>query len=303
MYLLPSQAVVTTPTENFVTQPQNDTVVTRTRSEKLLLLLSRNAALATFLTKLQANTWRLYPLASRRLANDDVFFLNFGYEEDPPMDLPLASSDEPNRHPIQLYHRTATQVDLTGKQVLEVSCGHGGGASYLSRTQQPASYTGLDINPTGIQFCRTRHNVPGLDFVQGNAESLPFADQSFDVVINIEAGIHYLDFAGFLTEVARVLRPGGHFLYADLRDAEAVPAWEATLANAPLRLVSKRIINDEVVRGIHENPIWDQVPRLAPNIAFVRNIASGLTRKAGSWISRRFENGESSYQLFCFVKD
>jgi len=289
--------------ENFVTQPQNDTVVTRTRSEKLLLLLSRNAALATFLTNLQANTYRLYPLASRRLANDDVFFLNFGYEEDPPMDLPLASSDEPNRLPIQLYHRTATQVDLTGKQVLEVSCGHGGGASYLSRTQQPASYTGLDLNPAGIQFCRRRHNMPGLDFVEGNAESLPFAAQSFDVVINIEAGIHYLDFAGFLTEVARVLRPGGHFLYADLRDAEAVPAWDATLANAPMRLVSKRIINDEVVRGIQENPIWDQVPRLVPNIAFVRSIASGLARKAGSWISRRFESGASSYRLFCFVKD
>jgi ubiquinone/menaquinone biosynthesis C-methylase UbiE len=286
-----------------VTQPQNDTVVAHTRSDKLMLLLSRNAALAKFLTNLQANTYRLYPLASRRLKNDDVFFLNFGYEEDPPMDVPLAPSDEPNRFPIQLYHRTATQVDLTGKQVLEVSCGHGGGASYLTRTQQPASYTGLDINPAGIEFCRKRHDVPGLYFVQGNAESLPFAAESFDAVINIEAGIHYGDFAGFLAEVARVLRPGGHFLYADLRDAEAVPAWEATLANAPLRQVSTRIINDEVVRGIQENPIWDQVPRLAPNIPFVRRIASDVTRKAGSWISRRFESGESSYRLFCFVKD
>lgn len=286
-----------------MTQPQNETVVAHTRSEKLLLRLSRNATLEKFLTNLQANTYRLYPLASRRLKDDDVFFLNFGYEEDPPMDVPLSSSDEPNRFPIQLYHRTATQVDLTGKQVLEVSCGHGGGASYLARTQHPASYTGLDINPAGIEYCRKTHNVPGLYFVQGSAESLPFPDESFDVVINIEAGIHYADFPRFLTEVARVLRPGGHFLYADLRDAGAVPAWDATLANAPLRQVSTRIINDEVVRGIQENPIWDQVPRLAPNIPFVRRIASDVTRKAGSWISRRFETGESSYRLFCFVKD
>ena len=103
------------------------------------------------------------------------------------MALPLAASDEPNRFPIQLYHRTATQVDLTGKQVLEVSCGHGGGASYLVRTLRPASYTGLDLNPAGIDFCRKRHNLPGLDFVQGNAENLPFPDQSFDAVINVEA--------------------------------------------------------------------------------------------------------------------
>ena len=49
--------------------------------------------------------------------------------------------------------------------------------------------------------------MPRPDFVQGNAESLPFADQSFDVVINVEASLHYLDFARILTEVKRVLRP------------------------------------------------------------------------------------------------
>ena len=133
------------------------------------------------------------------------------------MALPLAASDEPNRFCIQLYHRTATQVDLSGKRVLEVSCGHGGGASYLVRTLRPASYTGLDLNPAGVDFCRKRHKLPGLDFVQGNAEDLPFADQSFDAVINVEASHHYPRFPRFLAEVARVLRPGGHFLYADFR--------------------------------------------------------------------------------------
>lgn len=58
------------------------------------------------------------------------------------MALPLAASDEPNRAHINLYHRTATQADLTGKRVLEVSCGHGGGASYLMRTVAPASTPG-----------------------------------------------------------------------------------------------------------------------------------------------------------------
>src|ERR1700694_922148 len=101
--------------------------------------------------------------------------------------VPLSASDEHNRFPIQLYHRTATQVDLTGKRVLEVGCGHGGGASYLLRTLHPASYTGLDLNTTGIAFCRKRHNLAGLEFVQGDAENLPFPDQSFDAVINIES--------------------------------------------------------------------------------------------------------------------
>ena len=74
-----------------------------------------------------------YPLMTRRLGDDEVVFINWAYEEDPPMALPLEASDEPNRAHINLYHRTATQADLSGKRVLEVSCGHGGGASYLKR--------------------------------------------------------------------------------------------------------------------------------------------------------------------------
>ena len=107
------------------------------------------------------------------LSDDNTVFLNWGYEEDPPMALPLAESDEPHRYAIQLYHRVATQVDLTGKRVLEVSCGHGGGASYLMRTLGPASYTGLDLNPIGLDFCRKRHQLPGLDFVEATLRSCP----------------------------------------------------------------------------------------------------------------------------------
>ena len=170
------------------------------------------------------------------------------------MGLPLAASDEPNLYYIQLYHSTATQADLNGAQVLEVSCGHGGGASYLVRTLRPASYTGLDFNPAGVAFCRERHNLPGLDFVKGDAENLPFADQkSFDAVINIEASHCYPRFPRFLAEVARVLRPGGQFLYADLRPRQHIADWESAIAQAPMRLCSGRVINAEVLRGIEKN--------------------------------------------------
>ena len=88
---------------------------------------------------------------------------------------------------------------------------------YLTRTFQPKSYTALDLNPAGISFCQQRHRVDGLTFVQGDAEHLPFEADTFDAVINVEASHCYPDFPRFLAEVARVLRPGGHFLYADFR--------------------------------------------------------------------------------------
>src|SRR6185295_11572042 len=78
----------------------------------------------------------MYPIVTR-FGNDDLVFLNWGYEEDPPMAIPLSAADEPNRACIQLYHHTAAQTDLRDKRVLEVSCGHGGGAAYLARTVEP----------------------------------------------------------------------------------------------------------------------------------------------------------------------
>ena len=117
-----------------------------------------------------------YPLFTQRLDAAEVLFHNDGYEEDPAMGLALAEADEPHRYPIQLYHRIATQTDLEGKRVLEVSSGHGGGASYLTRTLRPASYVGLDLNTRAVAFCAEHHSVPGLSFVQGDAENLPFAD-------------------------------------------------------------------------------------------------------------------------------
>jgi ubiquinone/menaquinone biosynthesis C-methylase UbiE len=241
----------------------------------------------------------LLPLGTRQVG-DDVVFFNFGYEEDPPMGLTLAASDEPNRYCIQLYHVTASQVDLTGKRVLEVSCGAGGGASYIVRNLGPASYTGLDLNPASIDKCRERHQLPGLDFVQGDAENLPFPDQSFDAVINVEASHQYPHFPRFLAEVARVLRPGGHFLYTDSRRAPVIPEWEAALADAPLRQISERAIDEEAKRGLAANTqrTQEQISRRLP--AFMNSLVRygvGVM----DWDLRRA--GGFSYRVYCFAKD
>ena len=256
---------------------------------------------ARSLQKLVRKRW--YPFLTRRLHADDVLFLNLGYEEDPPMGLPLAASDEPNRYYIQLYHSTATQADLNGAQVLEVSCGHGGGASYLVRTLRPASYTGLDFNPAGVAFCRERHNLPGLDFVEGDAENLPFADQSFDAVINIEASHCYPRFPRFLAEIARVLRPGGQFLYADLRPRQHIADWESAIAQAPMRLCSGRVINAEVLRGIEKNSHWslNLVDRHLP--ALLRRFGRRLAIAQGSQVYRHLQSGELSFRMYWFAKD
>jgi ubiquinone/menaquinone biosynthesis C-methylase UbiE len=244
-----------------------------------------------------------YPLITRRWNDEDVVFLNWGYEEDPPLGLPLPPEDEPNRYGIQLYHRTATQTDLSDKKVLEISCGHGGGGAYLVRTCHPASYTGLDYNPDGVAFARKRYNLPGLDFVHGNAESLPFPDESFDAVVNVEASHAYPHFDRFLPEVTRVLRPGGHFLYADFRGFLEYDAWDAALASMPMQTVSKRVINAEVLRGLDKNSAryQDLVKRHVPIV--LRPFGRLFTGLPGTLMYREMQRGRLSYRMYHFTKD
>lgn len=244
----------------------------------------------------------MYRYFTRRLGSDGPPFLNVGYEESPPMGLLLDPSDEPARYYIQLYHRTATQTQLSGKEVLEVGCGHGGGASYLMRTLHPASYTALDLNPDGIAYCREKHKLAGLDFVHGDAESLPFRDESFDAVINIESSVHYPHFRRFLAEVARVLRPGGNFLYADFRTRRVVD-WEAALEDAPMRVISSRLINAEVARAMELDARQrnERMDSLIPG--FMRPLTSAFSRAQDSRGVNNIRSGRIPYRMCCFVKE
>jgi ubiquinone/menaquinone biosynthesis C-methylase UbiE len=169
------------------------------------------------------------------------------------------------------------------------------------RTLHPASYIGLDLNSIGIKFCRNRHKLAGLEFTQGNAEDLPFADLTFDAVINVESSHLYPRFSRFLAEVERVMRPGGHFLYTDARTSYDIAPWDEELANAPMRMVSERAINAEVMRGMEKNLAgWQQViDRVAP--LFLR----GMVRKFAP-AQRAYENlrsgGPTEYRMYCFTK-
>jgi len=91
-------------------------------------------------------------------------------------------------------------------RILDVGCGTGANLQMLSRF---GVAEGVDVSPEALEFCLAR----GLSKVrQGAAESLPFEDASFDLVTGLDVVEHLDDDLAGLTEIRRVLRPGGYAL-------------------------------------------------------------------------------------------
>ncbi|KAF0866051.1 class I SAM-dependent methyltransferase [Pseudomonas sp. LD120] len=156
-----------------------------------------------------------YDMMTRMFPDKRLTFLNYGYlAEDSRFDW-LSAEDLEQKCSTNLIRTLLGDADLRGLKVLEIGSGRGGNCSYLARYTDAASVTGLDFCPAHIELCERVHRLDGLSFVGGDAMALPFADEAFDVVINIESSHCYPDLNKFGEEVRRVLRQGGRFFYAD----------------------------------------------------------------------------------------
>jgi ubiquinone/menaquinone biosynthesis C-methylase UbiE len=114
----------------------------------------------------------------------------------------------------RLFHDRALEQAKNNRQsskgeslkILDVGCGTGANLEMLSHFGEAE---GVDVSAEALAYCRAR----GLEKVkQGEAEALPYADNSFDLVTGLDVVEHLDDDLGGLKEMRRVLRRGGHAL-------------------------------------------------------------------------------------------
>jgi ubiquinone/menaquinone biosynthesis C-methylase UbiE len=109
------------------------------------------------------------------------------------------------------YELVREQIgSVTGLRILEVACGRGGFVRELSRSG--ADVTGCDFSlaalRVGWEKLRALGNGNSAALIQGDAQALPFADESFDLVVSCETIEHVPDVRKALREMWRVARPG-----------------------------------------------------------------------------------------------
>ncbi len=133
--------------------------------------------------------------------------------------------------------RRQAQIDLieeflawggvqSASNIVDVGCGIGGSSLYLAEKFN-AHATGITLSPVQAARAAERASLAGLSdypeggtaphrtqFLVADAQQMPFADNSFDLVWSMESGEHMPDKTQFLQECYRVLKPGGTFLMA-----------------------------------------------------------------------------------------
>lgn len=106
-----------------------------------------------------------------------------------------------------------TFIDWQGRQVLDLGCA--GGFMAEAMTERGAQVTGIDPASEAISAARRHADAAGfkIGYDVGVGEDLPYADESFDAVVCVDVLEHVRDLDQVIREVARVLRPGGLFLF------------------------------------------------------------------------------------------
>jgi SAM-dependent methyltransferase len=105
----------------------------------------------------------------------------------------------------------------SGQRVLDVACGTGVLAREISdRVGSGGSVAGLDVNDGMLEIAQRK--APGIEWLKGPAERLPFEDQSFDAVVSQFALMFFNEPTHAIEEMHRVVRPGGRL---------AVAVWDA----------------------------------------------------------------------------
>jgi SAM-dependent methyltransferase len=191
----------------------------------------------------------LYWYVSRLDNTADVVFMNYGYA-DPEQKIDLHPEDEPHRYSIQLYHYMTEGIEFRNKAVVEVGCGRGGRLYYIVKRWAPGSAIGIDLCKKAVGFCNNHYQARELSFLHGDAQNLPLENESCDIVINVESSHRYENFKRFCSEVHRVLRNGGLFLFADYRTKKKLPNLRKEMDSASLKVVKEEFINRQVVSAL-----------------------------------------------------
>lgn len=170
--------------------------------------------------------------------------------------------------------------DWAGKDVLDLGCAGGFMAEAIA--ERGARVVGIDPAADAIAAASRHASAGGLiiQYDVGVGEALPYDDGCFDAVVCVDVLEHVADLASVLAEVARVLRPGGFFLFDTINRNPIARLATITMAEDVLRLLP---------RGTHDPALYIKPDELRQAMQDAGLMPGPMTGLGPRGINRRLD--------------
>jgi ubiquinone/menaquinone biosynthesis C-methylase UbiE len=182
------------------------------------------AAMGKLLSRISTIDYRTinYTSVNNMYGDDDLSscplfkggYINFGYWQGMSPSGVLTEDDRIQSEK-NLYHQIFNRASLNSSDNgLEVGSGLGFGCALANTEYHVKKFTGLDLSSRQLTRAKEIHEpllktTDRIQFVQGSAENMPLASNSFSKVVSVEAAQHFRNVDAFLSEAHRVLTPDG----------------------------------------------------------------------------------------------
>jgi ubiquinone/menaquinone biosynthesis C-methylase UbiE len=165
--------------------------------------------------------------------------------------------NNPIRGLIQRYYEAPRLKRLakgSTDTILEIGCGQGVGARIVYGLFNPQRYVGIDLDPKMIKRAeQQKRRLENAEFLEGDASSLAFKDDTFDLALDFGIVHHIPNWQDALAEVHRTLKTNGEFLFEEL----SLETWERGIG----RLL-KRVLKHPYDRMFREREFVDELEKL-----------------------------------------
>ena len=229
-----------------------------------------------------------------------ISFMNDGYVELDANGFPIdTNSIDSNflnkfllwKYQIQLYKKCLDLARIEQKSnngtLLDLSCGKGGGITFIKEQYSFKKLFGLDIHPEHIEICKK--NISDVNFICSSATDIPLEDSSVDVITTVEAYTYYDPFEKYINECHRVLKPNGILI-------QAAPSSDNTHNQNHTYLNKFKIIfNEDITKNV-------RVACAISKYVLKEADKSGICFKVLSADENRYITGKSKYFINVMLK-
>jgi 2-polyprenyl-6-hydroxyphenyl methylase/3-demethylubiquinone-9 3-methyltransferase len=180
-----------------------------------------------------------------------------------------------------------------GNAALEVGCG--GGILCEEIARMGFDTTGIDPSAQSLHIAIKHAETSGLEikYEKGSGEALPFRDNSYDVVFCCDVLEHVRDLPKVISEISRVLKPGGVFCYDTVNRTfiskqiaiNVAQRWKRWAFMPPNLHIWKMFIKPAEIKSLlqHNNFEWKEHRGTKPNAAYHKILYYLHKRATGEW--------------------